>query len=361
YSLGVFMLILLSSATVNPSFTPWLLEALVIKPPAGPPPPLMAVVSALAVPVCDTALVMLARMRRGQNPMTADRTHIHHSLLRLGLQHGQVVSAVYFLAVVFGFAGVLPVVYPRYELAWISYAGLALLVLVLITAMNLDTNAIQKILKRRYFMRRTSQYSAFSRIIRYWENANRYLLYLILLAGPAFAGVVRPDVGYAALAAALVVIGSIIAAMFHLRDDFVDAVCVATASVVLLVANNSNNMMVAWRGERLNIHWIYNGLFYALLLSTFCLFILTVKRRYFVFRSSDFLLAVLPLALLLIPDPYKTDLRLDIISIRSVVVFVALRTLAKRKHYVMTHVKGVTLVALGFVFLAGVWGLRIVY
>jgi UDP-GlcNAc:undecaprenyl-phosphate GlcNAc-1-phosphate transferase len=361
YTLAILMLILLSGASVSDTFLPRLLHDGPAAGGAVRPVPLIAVLSALAVPICDTALVMIARIRRGQNPMVADRTHVHHSLLRIGLRHGQAVSAVYFLAVVFGFVGVLPVVYPRYELSWVSYMSIPFLILVLLTAMNLDAGAIQRLLEKRYFIRRTDGYFRFSRMIRYWENANRYLLYLILLAGPAFAGVVRLDVGYAAMVVGVVIIVSTIMPARSKRDDFFDAACVAIASVVLLVANNSNNMMVAWKGERLNIHWIYNSLFYALFSSTIILFLLTIKRRYFVFRSSDFLLAVLPLALLLIPDPYKTDLRLDIISIRSVVVFIAVRTLAKRKRYVMPHIKGVTLIALGFVFLAGVFGLRIVY
>lgn len=361
FVMGLMMIMLLSGSSLINGFESSLLEAGLTARVAHLGIPLVSVISVLAVPICDTALVMAARVRRGQSPMKADRTHIHHSLLRLGLRHSQAVSAVYFLAVLFGIVGILPVVYPRHDLIWASYAGIAVLVGVLFFAMNLDAGSVQKVLQSRYLFRRTRQYSVLSRYIRYWENANRYALYIIFLAAPAFAGVVRRDVGFAALGAGCLIILSIIGTAWRKRDEFIDVICIATASVVLLVANNTNNMMVAWQGERLNIHWIYNSLFYGVFISSILLFLVTAKKRYFVFKSSDFLLAVLPLLLLLIPDPYKSELRLDIISLRSVVVFIALRTLAKRKNYVMTHVKGVTLVALGFVFLAGVCGLRIIY
>ena len=187
------------------------------------------------------------------------------------------------------------------------------------------------------------------------------MLYAILLAGPAFAGRVRLDVGIAAAAVAFLIIFSIILNASKQRDDFLDSTCVALASTVLLVANNANTMMVEWRGARISIHPIYNSLFGILLISTALLFFVTAKKRYFIFKPSDFLLATVPLVLLLVPEPYRTEYRINIISLRSIVVFAAVRTLAKRKGYVIAHVKGVTLVALTFVFLAGVFGLRVIY
>ncbi|MCX6116028.1 MAG: hypothetical protein NT027_00660, partial [Proteobacteria bacterium] len=69
----------------------------------------------------------------------------------------------------------------------------------------------------------------------------------------------------------------------------------------------------------------------------------------------------IPLLLLLVPEPFRSEYKINIISLRSIVIFAAVRTLAKRKGFVISHIKGVTLIALAFVFLAGVFGLRIVY
>ncbi len=41
----------------------------------------------LLVPCFDVVRVFIGRVKRGQNPFTPDRTHIHHKLLNLGISH----------------------------------------------------------------------------------------------------------------------------------------------------------------------------------------------------------------------------------------------------------------------------------
>ncbi len=45
--------------------------------------------SVLIVPLFDTLRVFTIRMARGRSPFTADRHHIHHYMLALGLSHRQ--------------------------------------------------------------------------------------------------------------------------------------------------------------------------------------------------------------------------------------------------------------------------------
>jgi len=49
----------------------------------------------LGLPIIDTLLVMIVRMREGRSPFSPDRNHIHHRLLSLGLSHRQAVAAIY--------------------------------------------------------------------------------------------------------------------------------------------------------------------------------------------------------------------------------------------------------------------------
>jgi UDP-N-acetylmuramyl pentapeptide phosphotransferase/UDP-N-acetylglucosamine-1-phosphate transferase len=44
-------------------------------------------VALFVVPIFDTLRVIALRIRRGQSPFQADRSHLHHDLLRLGLSH----------------------------------------------------------------------------------------------------------------------------------------------------------------------------------------------------------------------------------------------------------------------------------
>jgi len=56
----------------------------------------------LALPVGDTVTLLLRRALRGRNPFHADRQHLHHILLALGLSSGQTVAALLALSFTLG-------------------------------------------------------------------------------------------------------------------------------------------------------------------------------------------------------------------------------------------------------------------
>lgn len=62
---------------------------------------------ALSVPLADTAFAVFRRLVRGQSPFQADRGHIHHRLLDLGLSQKQAVAVLYGLSSLQGLAAVL--------------------------------------------------------------------------------------------------------------------------------------------------------------------------------------------------------------------------------------------------------------
>ena len=49
----------------------------------------------LGLPIFDTAFAMIRRMAHGQSPMHADRGHIHHRLIDMGLNQKQAVATLY--------------------------------------------------------------------------------------------------------------------------------------------------------------------------------------------------------------------------------------------------------------------------
>lgn len=51
----------------------------------------------LAVPIVDMSAVILARLRRGKSPFVADKSHLHHRLLRAGLSQRLAVLFIYSL------------------------------------------------------------------------------------------------------------------------------------------------------------------------------------------------------------------------------------------------------------------------
>lgn len=61
----------------------------------------------MAVPVYDTLRVMFFRILKSQSPFTADKTHLHHILLRIGLCNKRVVLTLWVLNFMFGMTVVL--------------------------------------------------------------------------------------------------------------------------------------------------------------------------------------------------------------------------------------------------------------
>ncbi len=51
----------------------------------------------LGLPLLDTIGVMLQRLKEGRSPFVADKNHLHHKLLAMGLSHYEAVLMIYFL------------------------------------------------------------------------------------------------------------------------------------------------------------------------------------------------------------------------------------------------------------------------
>lgn len=64
-------------------------------------------VLALAVPLSDTIFAFTRRIIHGQSPFHADRGHLHHKLLDMGLSQKQAVAVLYALSAILGLTAVL--------------------------------------------------------------------------------------------------------------------------------------------------------------------------------------------------------------------------------------------------------------
>lgn len=59
------------------------------------------------LPIFDTTSVMITRARQGYSIFRPDKSHVHHRLLRLGLNHGQAAYFLYIVAATLGLVAVL--------------------------------------------------------------------------------------------------------------------------------------------------------------------------------------------------------------------------------------------------------------
>ena len=61
----------------------------------------------LGIPIFDICFAFLRRIAKGQNPMVADRGHVHHRLIDMGFNQKQAVAISYMLTAILGLAAVL--------------------------------------------------------------------------------------------------------------------------------------------------------------------------------------------------------------------------------------------------------------
>lgn len=60
----------------------------------------------LGLPIFDTAFAFIRRIAHGQSPMRADRGHIHHRLIDMGLSQKQAVATLYVISTILGLSAV---------------------------------------------------------------------------------------------------------------------------------------------------------------------------------------------------------------------------------------------------------------
>jgi UDP-GlcNAc:undecaprenyl-phosphate/decaprenyl-phosphate GlcNAc-1-phosphate transferase len=103
--------------------------------------PIASGVAVLIVPIYDTARIFTKRAMKGKSPLSPDKSHVHHFLLRMGLSHDKVAYVLgavklFFLGLIFLGA---------------SYNDNVMLPVVLITALSLgyllDKVTLQKVIK----------------------------------------------------------------------------------------------------------------------------------------------------------------------------------------------------------------------
>ena len=61
----------------------------------------------LGLPIFDTTFAFIRRIAHGQSPMHADRGHIHHRLIDMGLNQKQAVAALYVISSILGLSAVM--------------------------------------------------------------------------------------------------------------------------------------------------------------------------------------------------------------------------------------------------------------
>ena len=94
----------------------------------------------LVVPLFDTIRVMITRIKKGYSPFKADRNHVHHLMLSLGLKHRQVTFILMAISVFFIIIAIVGRNYPNGVLALLVLVICVLLTKLLWTLVNKKKN-----------------------------------------------------------------------------------------------------------------------------------------------------------------------------------------------------------------------------
>lgn len=190
------------------------------------------------------------------------------------------------------------------------------------------------------------------------EALIRYILYGIFALTPLIAGALPRSYGYAALGGVLLLV---IGRIGKAAGDFFRSIIVCLCAGILLTLVNVNELILEVSGIRYSVQMVYNSIFIALFFVSVAYFLINLTRRALVITPSDFLILVVPLILLLVPEPYLSILRFKTISLRAFVVFFSVRLLVRRRKESIRRLSLVLGFGLVFLVLVGLLNVRLVY
>jgi len=197
----------------------------------------VTIVLILGLPVVDTLWVMCRRVSQGKSPASADKIHLHHRLLDLGLSHSAVVSIFYVCIAAFGSLALLLRHMPEH---WQLLSGLALS--GLIYALLSICEQKNMCLSAAVYMGEKEASQGKKKVIRWLDHSMKVLPYVILagLAVPLLlSGSTAPMMGQLVLGLAIFVAAAFPWRDHHERQSIVHGLLYVCGFTILYVWNIS--------------------------------------------------------------------------------------------------------------------------
>lgn len=298
----------------------------------------------LGLPVLDTAMVMLLRIRDGRSPFSPDRNHIHHKLLSLGFRHHEAVAVIYAVQALIVFSAFLL----RYQRDWI--------VLAWYLAVCAAAIAAYFVARRTGFQPHAGEGNGAARARRGADHALRWpwlargargfveiAVAVYLVAGALAVGRLSADMALGSLLVACVML----AVLLLRRQWFVYLARAGAYLAVLIVTYYSIfEMSGGWFAGT----WV-NGLV-ALIAVGVGVAIYFRGEGEFQVTTLDLLIALIAVAALTAPMDRALQLRLAEMLVRCFVIFYAIELLLGRRPPRLKLLAGATVATLAVVGLA---------
>jgi UDP-GlcNAc:undecaprenyl-phosphate GlcNAc-1-phosphate transferase len=143
----------------------------------------------LALPILDTLVVMTRRILHGKSPFAADRTHMHHRLMALGIPHDQTVMLLYSGMALFGSMALMVQAFPDWAQLGLGLVASFGMLFSLALFERLQRRAYQSFIQPQKLLQTVSVYTI-RRMGWLHRNTGTIAGFTLLLIG--FAAVAAP-------------------------------------------------------------------------------------------------------------------------------------------------------------------------
>lgn len=274
----------------------------------------------LAIPIVDTIVVMIIRLKNGRPLFAPDKSHIHHHLLSIGFNHKGTVIVIYCLSYLLAIVAV-----SCYRLPAYVQAGILMVVIALFCSLRCVAGGA---LIKRMPQLRSNQSLRKPRACRRLVNYCRYLLTAVkyLVIGLFFLTILLPVVpnhDVPVIAAFLAILSVALVFLTHdWRNRFLLFVLYFDGAFLIYQLENYGRHPLV-RDMALND--VSHGLF--LLLFVICGIKLFIHRRTSELMHSplEFLLLFLMVSVPLLPVEFIARHHLLTVTAKSAILFTAYR------------------------------------
>lgn len=93
----------------------------------------------LGLPILDATMAIIRRLSEGKSPFTADRNHLHHKLIDLGLNQKQAVLALYIVSAIMGLVAIVSSLVAS-QISWVFFFGGLFIVFMIFVGIRVVAN-----------------------------------------------------------------------------------------------------------------------------------------------------------------------------------------------------------------------------
>jgi len=281
----------------------------------------------LSVPISDTLVVMLNRIRKGHHPLAPDRTHLHHNILKLGLGHALTVWLIYALSL---FWTLTALVFRNSE-DYYLFGGLLLGTLaihLLLRTLMKNENNYQNVFKQLSGGSQELQLHSFS---TQFDRSVSFLMVVCLvlyvltsvLVGEGFSSQGLPALGAVGVIVSLIL-------MYSDKNQAILSYPLMLAPVLLI-----NYQVERWGDEvvwhSISIAQMTNAIFVFLALLLAVKFLLLKSPDTILDFTLELIIFAMGLTLAIVPSDIDLTYHLSGLISKGIVIFLSLRLLYLKK------------------------------